>query len=154
MAYLALILSIVYLQLAHIWRKISRHWKLFKEPARVWKAWKTYHTYENRLQNLKVIKIEERAKRGDLIEAYKIMTGKLKVDANHFFTKDTDSRTRGHHLKLVKPRSNGLLRSKFFSRRVIDTWNSLPDEVVSAQSTNLFIVKLDKCLQTMKQARN
>ena len=83
-------------------------------------------SYEDRLQNLKVIKkgkketkksrIEERANRGDLIKAFKIMTGKLKVGANHFFTKDTDSRTRGHHLKLVKPRSNGLLRSKFFSR--------------------------------------
>ena len=87
-------------------------------------------TYEERLQRLKLIKIEDRARRGDLIETYKIMTGKLNVNPEKFFTKDRASRTRGHHLKLIKPRANQLLRSKFFSRRVLDAWNRLPDEVV------------------------
>ena len=61
-------------------------------------------SYEESLKRLKLIKIEDRAKRGDLIETYKIMTGKLKVDPNHFFKKDLATRTRGNHLKLLKPR--------------------------------------------------
>ena len=68
-------------------------------------------SYEERLKRLRLIKIEDRAKRGDLIETYKIMTGKLKVDPNQFFKKDLATRTRGNHLKLLKPRSNTLLRS-------------------------------------------
>ena len=39
--------------------------------------------YEDRLKKLKVIKIEEWAIKRDLIEAYKIMTGKLRVDWNN-----------------------------------------------------------------------
>ena len=105
-----------------------------------------YLPYEERLQQLSLLKIEERARRGDLIETYKIMTGKLNVDPGQFFTKESTSRTRGHHLKLIKPRSRGLLRSKFFSRRVVDCWNQLPAEVVSAVSTNSFKAKLDKFL--------
>ena len=50
------------------------------------------------------------------------------------------------NLKLIKPRSRGLLRSRFFSRRVVHCWNQLPDEVVSAVSTNSFKAKLDKFL--------
>ena len=48
-------------------------------------------TYEDRLQRLNLMKIEDRAKRGDLIETYKIMTGKLNVDPDHFFQKETDA---------------------------------------------------------------
>ena len=78
---------------------------------------------------------------------YKIMTGKLNVDPNHLFRRETDSRTRGHHLKLIKPRSNGLLRSKFFSRHVIDVWNNLPADVVSVVTTISFKANLDKSFQ-------
>ena len=63
-----------------------------------------------------------------------------------FFKRETDSRMRGHHLKLAKPSSKRLLRSKFFSRRVLDSWNKLPDEVVSSVSTNSFKANLDRFL--------
>ena len=36
---------------------------------------------EERLQRLNLMNIEDRAKRGDLIETYKIMTGKLNLDS-------------------------------------------------------------------------
>ena len=109
-------------------------------------------TYEDRLQRFNLMKIEDRAKRGDLIETYKIMTGKLNVDPDHFFQKETDTRTRGHHLKLTKPRSNGLLRSKLFSRRVVDNWNKLPDDVISATTTNSFKANLDKCFSVLTES--
>ena len=109
-------------------------------------------SYEERLKRLKLIKIKDRTKRGDLIETYKIMTRKLKVDPNQFFKKDLATRTRGNHLKLLKPRSN--IRSKFFSRRVVDCWNRLPDEVVSAETTNTFKAKLDKYYQNYQSKQD
>ena len=80
------------------------------------------------------------------------MTGKLNVDPNHFFSRETDSRTRGHNLKLIKPRSNGLLRSKFFCRHVIDVWNKLPADVVSAVTTNSFKANLNKWFSALTES--
>jgi len=51
--------------------------------------------------------------------------------------------TRGHHMKLFKKPSRLLLRSNFFTRRVISTWNALPEEVVSAPTVSIFKASLD-----------
>ena len=81
---------------------------------------------------------------GDLIETYKILTGKLNVDPTQFFELRTSSSTRGHHLKIKKERCRLKMRAKFFSNRVVSAWNRLPSEVVSAKTTNEFKNKLDK----------
>ena len=100
--------------------------------------------YQDRLKKLKLLSIEDRALRGDLIETYKILTGKLNVDRERFFEVNDDDRLRGHHLKLKKRRSNGVLRSKFFSNRVVTHWNKLPCDVVSARTTNAFKNRIDQ----------
>ena len=51
--------------------------------------------------------------------------------------------TRGNSLKLTKPRCRLNIRSNFFSARVISTWNSLPDSVVTAPSVNTFKNRID-----------
>ena len=62
-----------------------------------------------------------------------------------FFFKRTEDPTTGeHHLKLQKMRSTHNARSKFFSNRVVTKWNSLPEEVVSATTTNQFKSRLDR----------
>ena len=45
-------------------------------------------------------------------------------------------RTRGHSLKLAKPRHSDrtLKRTMFFTSWVVDHWNSLPKEVVESRS--------------------
>ena len=47
-----------------------------------------------------------------------------------------DSTTRGHNYKIFKPHSQCLTRSIFFSNRVINDWNSLPTNIVNANSIN------------------
>ena len=42
------------------------------------------------------------------------------------------------------------VRHDFFSLRVVDFWNSLPESVVSAPSLNLFKNRLDKCWEEYK----
>ena len=100
-------------------------------------------SYEDRLRRLGIWKIEDRAVRGDLIETFKILTGKLNADPTHFFELSTGV-TRGHHMKLKKKRCILKARAKAFSNRVVSEWNKLPAEVVSASSTNAFKAKLDR----------
>jgi len=51
---------------------------------------------------------------------------------------------RGHSLKLYKPRCHTTLRQNFFSIRVINEWNKLPQFVIEAPSVNAFKNRLDK----------
>ena len=45
---------------------------------------------------------------------------------------------RGHEKKLSKDKSRLDARKFFFSQRVVNSWNSLPAEVVNAESVNGF----------------
>ena len=81
--------------------------------------------------------------RGDLIETFKILTNRIKLEPSKFFEHNQDDRTRGHHMKLKTKRASLLSRAKFFSHRVVAKWNKLPEEVVSATTVNDFKKKLD-----------
>ena len=94
-------------------------------------------TYEERLKRTGLISLENRRLRADLLEVFKILKGFVKVDpATHFSM--SDRRSRGHTLKLEKPRARLELRRQFFSNRVIDAWNLQPGHMVEATSTNMF----------------
>ena len=101
--------------------------------------------YEERLKLLGLTTLERRRTRGDLIETFKILTGRESVDRELFFTKSQKGRNmRGHSLKLFKPRCNTTLRQNSFSMRIIDDWNKLPQHVIDATSVNAFKNALDK----------
>src|SRR6218665_2514807 len=59
-------------------------------------------TYEERLMRCGLTNLEKRRTRGDLIEAYKIMTGKEAISAHPFLEVSLESRTRRHGYKLYK----------------------------------------------------
>ena len=100
--------------------------------------------YQERLRRLCLPSLHYRRMRGDMIMVYQIMTGKIRIDSSRLFTlAPAGQDTRGHTLKLSKPAANKVIRQKFFSVRVINHWNSLPEEVVTAPSTNAFKNKLD-----------
>ena len=46
--------------------------------------------------------------------------------------------TRGHSFKIHVPNSRINVRQSFFCVRVVNIWNSLPDNIVSASSPALF----------------
>ena len=58
--------------------------------------------------------------------------------------------TRGHHLKIFKQRRNTVQRRKFFSHRVVDTWDDLPREVIEATTVNGFKGRLDNIYRKRK----
>ena len=60
--------------------------------------------YEQRLKALGLYSLQRRRVRvkGDLIETYKILTGKEKIESDQSFPKATTTELRGHSLKLYK----------------------------------------------------
>ena len=92
-------------------------------------------SYEEILERLQLFSLEERRIRGDLIQTFKLLTGKENVDYEILFNRSTNH-IRGHSLKLSKSQCNKLYRRRFFSQRVIDIWNSLSEFMVSAPSTS------------------
>ena len=103
--------------------------------------------YHERLKRLNLTTLEKRRTRGDLIETYKLLTGKEDINYRKFFQMNINgSNLRGHDKKLFKGRCRLEIRRNFFSQRVVDNWNSLPQEVIDAESVNGFKRMLDKYL--------
>jgi len=95
-------------------------------------------SYEARLEILRLLALEERRNRLDLIEVYKMMHGFTDVPVWTFFQIAADSCKRGHSMKLVKSHCHTDFRLYFFSHRVVSRWNTLSQEIVSAPSVNSF----------------
>src|SRR5271170_2984083 len=94
-------------------------------------------SYSTRLTSLKLQSLELRRLIFDLVETYKILHGHSPLNTNDFFQLN-DNRTRGHPLKLTKERAHCDERKYFFSNRIFDIWNSLPEETVCAPSIAAF----------------
>jgi hypothetical protein len=97
--------------------------------------------YEKRLEALKLPSLVYRRKRGDMIEVFKYTHNIYKVPMSPFEMER--SNTRGHSYKIAKKRCQSSLRQNFFSNRVVNLWNSLPEDVVSSDSLNGFKNSLD-----------
>ena len=87
-------------------------------------------TYEERLKRLKLFTLEERRVRGDLMEAYNIVTGKEKIDSRRLFQLADTGNLRENSLKLFKKPARLELRRNYFTMRVVENWNKLPDSVL------------------------
>jgi len=75
-------------------------------------------SYEERLQILGLTTLEKRRLRGDLIETYKILTGKEDINYGHLFTlESSDYDFRGHQLKLYKHHNKLNVRKFFFTQK-------------------------------------
>jgi len=95
--------------------------------------------YKLRLKKLKLTTLGKRKLRVDLIETYKIMTGKEKIDHSCFFILDNNLHiTRGHRFKLYNSRSRLELMRNLFSQRVVPYLNKLPETVVNVVTVNIF----------------
>jgi len=66
----------------------------------------------------------------------------------YLFERVSDSRTRGHTLKLKKHYCSKFLWKFFFSERVVSRWNALDEETVSITTVNLFKSKL-QCIRLL-----
>ena len=101
-------------------------------------------SYQERLIKLNLYSLHYRRERGDMIQVFKILHGIDRIDPEYFFVKSQNQRTRGHQFKLFCTRCRLNVRSNFFSKRIIQSWNSLPASLVTATSISSFKHGLDK----------
>ena len=104
-------------------------------------------TYKKRLSALCLESLELRRLKADLIVCFKILRGFTNIIPSEFFVWSSCS-TRGHSMKLYYPDSRVTVRQNFFSVRVVQLWNKLPEEVASASSVSAFIIasKFNACV--------
>ena len=101
--------------------------------------------YEARLRKLELTTLEKRRERGDLIQMYKIINGLEEVHltkgpnfaVSDYFTRGNSLKLRRELVKNCTPRFN------FLTNRVVENWNSLPEEIVKARNLNSFKAKID-----------
>ena len=104
-------------------------------------------SYEKRLKECGLTNLETKRLRGDQMEVYKILNGYENIDRNVFFSLKNDSITRGHEVKLVKDQCRLDIRKFSFSQRIINEWNKLSTDCITASSVNIFKNKVSTYLR-------
>ena len=76
--------------------------------------------------------LAQRRMKADMRETFKLINGHYRTDPDSMFNIARHSGLRGHHLKLSKVNSRTEVRQQFFCNRVINNWNGLDENIVSA----------------------
>ena len=103
--------------------------------------------YGSRLRRLGLYSARGRRLRADLILVWRILHG-LCPSLEGLLQRRPVScpTTRGHSFKLFVPRCGTDVRKRFFSLRVPQSWNSLPESVVSSETLSGFKSGLHRAL--------
>ena len=99
--------------------------------------------YRQHLKFLNLPTLAFRRNRGNMIEVYKILTGKYDPTLPRILHRNINSTTRGNPLKLCTYRPTYDLCKYNFTVRVISLWISLPTHVITAVSVDSFKNRLD-----------
>ena len=99
--------------------------------------------YSVRLSKTKLLSLEMRRLRSDLIEVFKIMHNLEGVKREDFFQIRTATGRRGHSLTILKQHCRLNVRKYFFTHRVVDTWNKLSEDTVNSKTVNSFKNQID-----------
>ena len=91
---------------------------------------------------------EEKAA-GDLTAACQYLKGAYKQEGSQLFTRVYNGRTKGNGFKLKEGRFRLDIRGKFFTKRMVRCWNSLPREIVDAPSLEVFKAIVDGALSSL-----
>ena len=93
--------------------------------------------------------LKQRRMRGDMIQTWKILHGHDNVDEKTWFVRAAETAARttrqsDSSFNLVGSRANTDLRKNTFSIRVVNKWNSLPEELKSVSTLVAFKNMFDK----------
>ena len=106
--------------------------------------------YLTKLRECKLMTLEERRERGDLIMCHKMLYELVDVDYSEWLDLAVD-RDHSYDTRLstgfmnLRPRHGRLaVRSNFYSCRIPTSWNDLPVDVKAAPSTASFKARYDE----------
>ena len=124
---------------------IERVERVQRRATRVAHDLKRYD-YPKRLQKLGLTTLEERRLRGDCIQQFKILTSRDEV--HWISTPRSTEPMRGRRAQLRREHVTSCSqRENFFTNRIVNRWNELPDALVQATSLNSFKNAYDKFKQ-------
>ena len=89
--------------------------------------------------------LQARRERGDLITMYKIVNHIDKIDKQDLVVlkEDDGGRMRGHSKRIRKGQCLREIQKYSFPHRMVDVWNGLSEEIVTAASVQKFNEMLD-----------
>lgn len=103
--------------------------------------------YGRRCEALEIPTLEQRRLQFDLVETYKLLNNVYTTsEVGGILTTSRNVRLRGHEVILRKERTRTNVRAHFLSNRVVNAWNRLPGDCVSAESLNAFRARLERHL--------
>jgi hypothetical protein len=76
--------------------------------------------------------------KADLIFCYKLLHGQIDVQTDDFVVLANSINLRGNRYKLAKSIITTTRDANFYSNRIINIWNDLPDSIVMASTVSLF----------------
>ena len=99
--------------------------------------------YLTRVKELGLTTLEERRTYTDLVQTYKIIHGIDDVDRKIWFelygdTERRVTRTSEQSLCIEASRPNLDIRNHFFSNRIVQQWNALPNNIKNARNVKHF----------------
>lgn len=101
--------------------------------------------YPDRLRIIGLPTLRYRRQRADMIETHKMLHNRYERDLCPRLEPRTSAvPSRMNSLALCQKRNMRDVRRNVFSQRIVPVWNSLPEEVVTADTTEKFKEKLDK----------
>ena len=98
--------------------------------------------YDQRMTKTKLMSLEMRRLRSDLIEVFKSMHNLEGLRPEDFF-QIRNSGLQGHAYTIFKQHSRLNCCKYFFSQRAVEEWNKLPTAAVNAEMINGFKTQVD-----------
>ena len=80
-----------------------------------------------------------------MIKVFKITDGIYNSDVSPQLAYHSESITRGNKHKLLNHRFHYDLRKHYFSARIVNIWNSLPNHVIDVNTVNVFKAPFRDC---------
>jgi hypothetical protein len=98
--------------------------------------------YEEKLQELGLQTLEERRIQADMVQVYKILNGKDKVNKDTWFKMMQDgervTRATSDPLNIQAQYGRLDIRRNFFTHRVVEQWNKIPEDLKNARTVQSF----------------
>ena len=111
--------------------------------------------YEERLRVPGLTNLDDRRKRGDMIQIYKIVNGIEEVEINMGTENNRgDANNRRHGHQILREKNYTPMRNNSLPNRNATTWNILPSEVVEADTVNIFKERIDKHMKSVAWRRS
>jgi hypothetical protein len=101
---------------------------------------------------VKIETLRERRKINDMAQAYKLTSGRDRVDSVRLFNYVPAGRTRmaADPLNIRPEFTRTDVRKNFFSQRIVTEWNKIPNEIKTSSNVQLFKERYRKFASTQE----